>query len=132
MGIKRAVIDVVRAGHVVKAIGLEVEDGALKDKTANPVLVLYDKHSQRSYDGAVLKVKLLRALLALDDACLLKLLDGEPFFVLRGQDLLAPDLVAEWASRAVIQGGTTEQGKLDEAVATIACMLQWPNRRLPT
>lgn len=61
--------------------------------------------------------------------CLDKLKPGEPFFVLRAQDLLAPILVDQWAAMA--KAGGTPQAKVDEARATADAMAGWPERKHP-
>lgn len=61
--------------------------------------------------------------------CLAKLKPGEPYFVLRGQDTLAPDLVREWASFAAADG--CPQEKLDDANRIADAMEAWPHRKAP-
>lgn len=63
------------------------------------------------------------------DACLDKLKPGEPFFVLRAQDKLAPTLVRDWALMAKLNGAPDE--KILEAQETAAEMENWPNRKFP-
>lgn len=50
------------------------------------------------------------------DSCLKKLDPGEPFFVVRAQDVLSAELVREWAKRAEDLGTPAE--KVEEARAT--------------
>lgn len=64
-----------------------------------------------------------------DDKCLAKVQPGEPIFVLRGQDLLAPLLVREWASLAELRGCAPE--KVAEARECAAAMERWPTRKYP-
>lgn len=65
----------------------------------------------------------------LQDSCLEKLYPGERFFVLRAQDLLAPQTIRAWANEAIMKGMTKE--KYDEAMACAAEMEQWPDRKYP-
>jgi len=65
----------------------------------------------------------------LKDPCLDHLKPGEPFFVLRGQDTLAPELVRLWALRAHQAGVSPE--KVAEAIATADEMETWPHRKVP-
>ena len=58
-----------------------------------------------------------------EDSCLEKLKPGEPFFVLRAQDLLAPEIVREWATRAHTAG--TPREKVIEAFETSKRMEEW-------
>jgi len=41
-----------------------------------------------------------------------KIPDNEPVFLLRGQDVLAPNLLREWARQLLIKGGSCEMAKL--------------------
>lgn len=63
------------------------------------------------------------------DTCLIKAADDEPIFVLRAQDMLAPESVREWANRALKCG--LPHAKYEEALALAAKMEQWPNRKMP-
>jgi hypothetical protein len=54
------------------------------------------------------------------DICLSKAQDEEPIFVLRAQDLFAPQLVRAWVELARPAG--TPKAKLDEALALAAHM----------
>lgn len=65
----------------------------------------------------------------MNNPCLAKLKPGEPFFVLRGQDLLAPDLVKDWVGKAAVHGAS--DAKLQMAWADAHAMEQWPNRKFP-
>ncbi len=58
------------------------------------------------------------------DSCLAKLKPGEPFFVLRAQDLSAPTFVMKWASdnRKFIS-----REKYEEAVQQAFDMQRWGN-----
>ncbi len=65
----------------------------------------------------------------LKDDCLDKIKPGEPFFILRGQDILAPDKVRDWAREASVNG--CSHSKVREAFATADAMEKWPNRKYP-
>lgn len=65
-----------------------------------------------------------------DDACLSKCAPGEPIFVLRAQDSLAPHIVREWADAARMAGHISGD-KYEEALACANRMEAWPNRKLP-
>ena len=76
-------------------------------------------------------------LLAVGQGCLGKAADDEPIFTLRGQDLLAAQLVRDWADllevRAIATGSMTKERKLkiDEARELARMMDAWPTRKLP-
>ena len=55
--------------------------------------------------------------------CMAKIRPGEPFFVLRAQDVLAPHLVFDWAYMLAKRGGNEE--KVKEADACACAMLKW-------
>lgn len=59
-----------------------------------------------------------------DDACLAKVADDEPIFVLRAKDLLAPMIVLHWAELAS-RLGCLDQGKWDEAIELAEKMDEW-------
>lgn len=61
--------------------------------------------------------------------CLDNVQPGEPFFVLRGQDLLAPYIVMMYANLMRLLGRPTEKILGAEAVAKM--MEAWPNRKMP-
>jgi hypothetical protein len=63
------------------------------------------------------------------DTCLTKVKPGEPIFVLRGQDMLAPDLVRLWADYAARHG--CDPAKVAEAYACATAMEHWPTRKYP-
>ncbi len=65
----------------------------------------------------------------LKDSCLERLKPGEPFFVLRGQDKLAPERIRDWAREASIHGCPST--KVREAFAIADEMEKWPNRQYP-
>lgn len=62
-------------------------------------------------------------------SCFNKAFDGEPIFILRGQDLIAPGLVLQWANRAAKNGTPAE--KVEEARKIAAAMEAWPVRKYP-
>ena len=64
-----------------------------------------------------------------NDACLDKVLDNEPIFVLRAQDTLAPIVVHVWVSLAQSHGCPPE--KIAAALACADAMENWPTRKLP-
>lgn len=66
----------------------------------------------------------------LTDSCLMKAADDEPIFVLRAQDLLASQLVRDWAQRAAMFIGN-DAPKVREAWALADAMDQWPTRKYP-
>jgi hypothetical protein len=55
--------------------------------------------------------------------CYDKAADEEPLFVLRAQDMLAPEMVREWAYRAKVMGTPIE--KIDEARRCADQMEDW-------
>jgi len=61
----------------------------------------------------------------LDDpnSCLNRSTDDEPVFLLCGRDVLAPDLVDEWAYRASCRG--VRQAKTTDASVDAAAMRKW-------
>lgn len=61
--------------------------------------------------------------------CLDKIGPDEPFFVLRGQDKLAAELVELWAIRAKLAG--TPIDKVNEAFAVAEEMQNWPGQKAP-
>lgn len=64
-----------------------------------------------------------------DYDCLNKLQVGEPYFVLRAQDLLAPELIEAWAIEAELNG--CPRGKVADARAIAAAMRKWRRRKMP-
>ena len=60
---------------------------------------------------------------------LAKVGDDEPIFVLRAQDMLAPEMVRAWAYAAEASGCPPE--KVNEALAIATRMEQWPKRKMP-
>lgn len=54
---------------------------------------------------------------------------GEPYFVLRGQDMLAPELIEAWAVEAELNG--CPKAKVADARAIAAAMRQWRKRKMP-
>jgi len=63
--------------------------------------------------------------------CLGKAKDDEPVFILRGQDVLAPDCVEKWATDAQLLG-TVPWDKIREARDLAQAMREYPGRRNPT
>ena len=63
------------------------------------------------------------------EGCLGKAADDEPVFILRGQDMLAPDLVELWAEMA--EGHRCDPAKVAEARELAAKMRAWPIRKYP-
>ena len=61
--------------------------------------------------------------------CLKNLRPDEPYFVLRGQDLLAPGLVRRWATLAGEAG--VNPAKVAEANRIADQMDQWRDRKVP-
>ena len=57
-----------------------------------------------------------------NDSCLARARDDEPIFVLRAQDMFAPELVRKWAELA-FQG--TPALKIEEALACADAMEAW-------
>lgn len=66
------------------------------------------------------------------DWCLPRLKAGEPFFVLRAQDLTAWMAVNDWLERAIMRGAPLEEEKVRRVMLLIKEMQDWPDRRLPT
>lgn len=69
--------------------------------------------------------------MATKDTCstLAKVGTNEPIFVLRAQDVFAPDLVWWWAQLAALGGASQE--KIKEAYACADAMRKWPTRKRP-
>lgn len=65
-----------------------------------------------------------------DWAYLLKLKPGEPFFILRAQDLMAPALVRLWCDLNIHNMGLPRERILDSRAIALA-MEQWPHRKWP-
>lgn len=63
------------------------------------------------------------------DRCLGKLKPGEPFFVLRAQDCLSPELIRLWARQAKEHDCPEE--KIREALTTADEMEKWEPRKFP-
>ncbi len=57
------------------------------------------------------------------ESCLAKVAPGEPIFVLRAQDQLAPGIVREWATRAIDAG--VRPAKVLEAYKLADAMTLW-------
>lgn len=65
----------------------------------------------------------------LNNPCVRKLRDGEPFFLLRGQDSTAPAIVEKWRAMNFVN---VAQDKYDEAGQIAQDMRVWPHRRVAT
>jgi L-ribulose-5-phosphate 3-epimerase UlaE len=63
------------------------------------------------------------------DQCLANLKLDEPFFVLRAQDYLAPQVIRLWAERARQNGCNMD--KVREARDIADEMEKWPHRKMP-
>ena len=63
-------------------------------------------------------------------AYLSKLPDDEPVFLLRAQDVTAPDVMVDWVLGAE-RAGCTNQQKLADALQLSVKMREWPNRKVP-
>lgn len=61
--------------------------------------------------------------------CLGKAADDEPIFILRAQDMLAADLVDQWAIRAKSWG--CPEAKVQEAKELANRMRRWTPRKYP-
>jgi hypothetical protein len=61
--------------------------------------------------------------------CMNKLGPDEPYFILRAQDRLAPELVEAWAVEA--QLNDCRGDKIAEARRIAAAMRRWPKRKMP-
>lgn len=64
-----------------------------------------------------------------DDRCLNKVSDDEPIFVLRAQDISAPDVIRRWI---MLNIASLDQEHINEAERCAQAMQDWPNRRNPT
>jgi hypothetical protein len=62
-------------------------------------------------------------------AVLSRLKEGEPYFVLRGQDITAEGLVIQWSNRARKNG--CPDAKCDQALDIAKHMAEWPVRKYP-
>jgi len=49
----------------------------------------------------------------------------EPVFILRAQDMLAPDVIARWIDQAVLQ--SVPKSKIEGAVMCLRAFFEWPN-----
>ncbi len=73
--------------------------------------------------------KIERELAAQGKGCLGKAADDEPVFILRAQDMLAADLVDQWATHANLVGCNWD--KVREAKQLAQAMREWPRRKNP-
>ena len=70
-----------------------------------------------------------------DIACVVKAADDEPLFCLRGQDILAADLVSKWADHAdsgLTNGMKISKEKILDARVCAQGMRTYLGRRFPT
>lgn len=100
-----------------------VQSGALADYESSRSYVLNNLELavlllDRAQTGGVWK-----------DSCFANLKPGEPFFVLRGQDILGSMGVRDWAARAEHHG--CPRAKVNEANDTAGAMEDWPDRKYP-
>lgn len=65
----------------------------------------------------------------MSNTCIAKLVIGEPFFVVRGQDSLGPTVVRGWAFLAAQNRVPLE--KILEANHKAGAMEDWPKKKLP-
>ncbi len=65
----------------------------------------------------------------MNNPCIAKLKPGEPFFVLRGQDVLASPIVREWCDRASAIGVPAD--KLSEAYNKADAIRLWQPKKQP-
>ena len=65
------------------------------------------------------------------NACLNNCAEGEPIFVLRAQDVTAPEVIEYWLSLALARGASIAPEKIAQAKECIRDMRAWPNRKLP-
>lgn len=61
--------------------------------------------------------------------CIDRLAPGEPYFILRAQDLLAPEHIESWAIEAELNG--CPPAKVAEARAIAKDMRNWRKRKMP-
>jgi len=69
-------------------------------------------------------------------SCLNKAADDEPIFVLRAQDLLAPELIANWARDYMLlrrreEVTNTHMAKYDAAMEVVRAMSEWKQAKNP-
>lgn len=62
-------------------------------------------------------------------AALARIPEGEPLFLLRGQDALAEDAVRHWGARALVKG--VDPSKCQGALEIADQMKAWPDKKLP-
>ena len=89
---------------------------------------LIDFHAGVEWMAAQIKEK---------DSCLGNIEEGEPIFVLRAQDELAPDVVAYWLEAWLVLAADAidldekRQAKVQHVTDTILAMRTWSPRRMP-
>lgn len=59
--------------------------------------------------------------------CIAKIAEGEPYFVLRAQDHLSPELVEAWAIEAELNG--CAPAKVADARAVAKAMRKWSGKK---
>ena len=57
------------------------------------------------------------------NSCLLNAAEGEPVFILRGQDIVAPRTVEHWAT--VVEQRGAPRGKWEDALSVARAMRSW-------
>lgn len=65
------------------------------------------------------------------DRCLMKLKPGEPFFVYRGQDSLAPGAIKYWLSMIENTGTRLSEERIREISDIVRAMESYPDRKVP-
>jgi len=65
-----------------------------------------------------------------NDACLAKVAEDEPIFVLRAQDWSAPIFIEQWANHHALRLGD-DHPKIVNARITARLMRAWPTRKSP-
>jgi hypothetical protein len=73
--------------------------------------------------------KIEREMAAAGKGCLGKAADDEPVFILRGQDIIAYELVRRWADIAERHGCGAD--KIKEARNLASAMYKWPTQKYP-
>lgn len=58
-----------------------------------------------------------------------KIHPNEPIFILRGQDVTAPEIILKWIAKNL---DTVEESKIKEAFQTVLAMRRYDKRRDPT
>jgi hypothetical protein len=129
------------------AIGATTQAGTVATKTSAPAAVKQEtgasqqpvgspatgKPSEDKAGGAVAGLPLAEVHRAVElyqsNSCLRNLKPGEPFFVLRGQDIYSATVVRRWAELA--RDGGVDTVKYLDAVRVASAMDQWPTKKRP-